>query len=180
MLTDAEMYERMEKGWRMGKPETVCGNGSTLACTENIRVWLPRLVIRHEIYSVCDAGAGDQFWISHMKWPVHYSGYDLIPRNPNVRQIDITREALPKCDAILCRMVLNHLDAPRILMALELFRKSSHWLIATQFNGEDLPKRSAQFSRLDLRKTPYNLGEPVDAEHDGSEDYCSLALFRLN
>jgi hypothetical protein len=179
MLTDAEMYERMANGWRAGKPETVCGNGSTLASTAKIRQWLPRIVAAYDLSRINDAGAGDLYWVRKINWLVAYRAYDLVPRAPNVERIDITTEAMPPCDAILCRMVLNHLDEPRILMALEQFRKSGRYLIATQFNGEDLPKRSPQFTRLDLRKAPYYLGEPLDKVQDGPEDLCSLALWRI-
>lgn len=180
MLSDIEMFERMSKGWKAGRHDgTICGNGSTLANTENIREWLPRLVERLDIQAVCDAGAGDLHWISRVQWDVEYQPFDLIPRKPEIQQIDITTQALPECDAILCRMVLNHLDKERIMMALELFKQSALYLIATQFNGENLPKRSPQFTRLDLKLAPYNLGEPIDSVQDGAEEICSLAVWEL-
>jgi hypothetical protein len=180
MLSDEEMYERMRKGWRAGLPDgTVCGNGSTLAHTANVRRWLPRLVDRLGIVSVCDAGAGDLHWVKLTQWVVDYEAFDLIPRRPEVQQIDISTQQLPICDAILCRMVLNHLDEERIQMALHLFRLSARYLIATQFNGDDLPKRSPQFTRLDLRYAPYDLGEPLESVQDGAEGICSLAVWKL-
>lgn len=180
MLSDQAMFERMANGWRGGLQDgTICGNGSTLAHTKNIRVWLPEVVDRLGIQSVCDAGAGDLHWISRLTWDVNYRAFDLIPRVRAVEKIDITTEALPECDAILCRMVLNHLDEERIKMALGQFRKSAVYLIATQFNGEDLPQRSPQFTRLDLRRDPYNLGDPIESIQDGSESICSLAVWAL-
>jgi hypothetical protein len=180
MLTDQEMYARMMNGWRAGRPETVCGNGSTRAATANVRAWLPSLGPAYGIKRVCDAGAGDMHWIRLIHWPVEYRAFDLIARRADVTQLDITRDRLPDCDAILCRMVLNHLDPERIMMALPLFRESADWLIATQFNGEDLPQRSPQFTRLDLRHAPYNLGKPVESVPDGGEDCCTLALWKIN
>jgi len=180
MLTDEEMYERMANGWRAGRPETVCGNGSMLENTVNIRQWLPILVQQYGIRRVCDAGAGDMYWLRHMNWAVQYRAFDLIVRDPAVTKIDITKEALPPCDAILCRMVLNHLvDGPeRIQMALALFRQSAKYLIATQFDGPQ-PCRSKQFFRLDLRAEPFNLGAPLEAMQDGAEEACRLALWNL-
>lgn len=179
MLSDEQMHARMVNGWRAGRPQTVCGNGSTLAHTENARRWLPDVCERYGIRSVNDAGAGDLYWIKWVEWRVDYRPFDLIAWKGVVTQVDITREVLPQCDAILCRMVLNHLDEPRILMALARFGLSARYLIATQFNGEDLPQRSPQFTRLDLRRAPYNLGEPLESVQDGSESICSLALWRL-
>ena len=176
MLTDEQMHERMVRGWRMGRPFTDCGNGSLPDATANVRLWLPKVCARRGITTVCDAGAGDLQWMQGMTWDVDYRPYDLIPRHAAVRQADITRDALPTCDAILCRMVLNHLDAPRVGMALEPFKRSAKYLIATQFNGEDLPQRSPQFTRLDLRKW---LGPPLEWVHDGREDACTLALWAI-
>ena len=180
MLSDADVYARMANGLRGGKPDgTICGNGSTMANTANVRAWLPKLAEEYDIRVVCDAGAGDLHWMQHVAWNVDYHAFDLIPRRNDVLPIDITTQALPPCDAILCRMVLNHLDTDRIRMALDLFKQSARFLIATQFNGEDLPQRSPQFMRLDLRKFPYCLGSPIASVQDGSEDICSLALWRL-
>ncbi len=181
MLTDEQMHERMVNGWRAGLPATVCGNGSTLEHTAKVRHWLPDLVRRFGIVRLNDAGAGDLYWIRKVRWqtPLVYSAFDLIPRLPSVNKIDITAEAMPAANAILCRMVLNHLDQPRILAALKLFRQSARYLIATQFDGEDLPQRSPQFMRLDLRREPFNLGKPIEKCQDGSEEICSLALWRL-
>jgi hypothetical protein len=180
MLSDADMYERMQKGWRAGIPDgTICGNGSTLKHTAKIREWLPSVVLEYGIEKLCDAGAGDMHWIKRIELGCEYKPFDLIPRHESIKKIDVTAQKLPKCDAILCRMVLNHLDEERIQMALAQFRKAATYLIATQFNGEDLPKRSPQFTRLDLRKPPYGLGEPLASIQDGSEQICSLAIWRL-
>jgi hypothetical protein len=176
MLTDEEMHTRMANGWRAGQPFTVCGNGSLPDATAIIRGWLPNVCMRRGILTICDAGAGDLQWMDGMVWDVEYRPFDLIPRHPDVRRLDITAEPLPTCDAILCRMVLNHLDDERVGMALALFRRSSRYLFATQFNGEDLPQRSPQFMRLDLRKW---LGEPIESCRDGREDACRLALWEL-
>jgi len=179
MLNDEEMHARMAKGWRMGRPFTVCGNGSTLASTANVRGWLPGVCVRHGIRSVCDAGAGDLSWIRHMVWDVQYRPFDLIRWKEGVTQIDFTREALPPCDLILCRMVLNHLDDERIAMALRLFRQSGKYLAATQFHREHF---SGPFSRLDLREGPYDLGNPLEWVADSagpSAHGCKLALWRL-
>jgi hypothetical protein len=179
MLSDLEMRERMINGWHMGRPETICGNGSLRKYSEKSRVWLPKVCAEYGIGKVCDAGAGDLWYVRGIEWDVEYRPFDLIARDPSVIERDVTRKALPKCDAILCRMVLNHLDEERILMALALFRRSARYLIATQFNGENLPKRSPQFTRLDLCHAPYDLGAPLASVQDGTELVCSLALWKL-
>ena len=167
MLSDEDMYNRMKKGWRGGRSNcTDCGQGSTIKNTRIISEWLPDMCKLLDIQSVCDAGAGDLHWIKHLKWDVDFKAFDLIPRHHNVEKLDITREALPKCDAIICRMVLNHLDDERIKMALELFRGSAKYLFATQF-VQGGAQRTREFTRLDLTKY---LGEPIEMCTDGHED----------
>ena len=176
MLTDAEMHERMVNGWRAGLPWTVCGNGSLPEHTAKVRRTLPEWCRKYGLRIVNDAGAGDMKWRRGMVWDVEYHPFDLIPRHESVTKLDFTTERMPDADLIVCRMVLNHLDEDRIQMALDQFRQSAPYLAATQFQGENLPQRSTQFMRLDLRKW---LGEPIESVQDGSEDCCSLALWRL-
>jgi hypothetical protein len=176
MLTDKDMMDRMKNGWRGGKADgTICGQGSTIANTSRISVWLPDVCKRFGIESVCDAGAGDLHWIKNIEWTVEYQPFDLIPRSKLVKKLDIAKKAMPECDAILCRMVLNHLDDARIDKALTLFRQSSKYLIATHFENGGI-QRDRQFCRLDLTG---RLGEPIEACIDGHEDNCRLALWEL-
>jgi hypothetical protein len=179
MLSDEEMYARMAKGWRGGIPDgTICGQGSTRKHTRVVSEWLPVVCDKYGIKSVCDAGAGDLHWIRDVKWSVDYRPFDLIPRGDDVEKIDITTEVLPNCDAILCRMVLNHLvdgdDHGRVIDSIVNFRQSADYLIATNFvEGSDLDRA---FQRLDLRG---HLGEPLESTIDGHAKGCRLSLWRL-
>ena len=175
MLTDDQMMDRMKNGWRAGLPFTVCGNGSTLESTANARAWLPKIAEKYNIRSVVDAGAGDMAWMQHMKWNVAYQPFDLIPRHPDVAQIDITTELLPRADAILCRHVLNHL-AERLQQTADLFKKSGcEYLIATQYNSG--PAINSAFQRCDLR--PY-FGDPLESVQDSHDMLQTIAIWRLS
>lgn len=175
MLSDEAMRERMQNGWRGGLQDgTACGLSSTLENTKAIREWLPGLVEKYAIATACDAGAGDLHWIKYVQWQVEYRAFDLISRHKSIRQLDITTQPLPQCDLILCRAVLNHLDTDRIVMALEWFRQSGQYLLATQFNA--VPAIASQFCRLDLR--PW-LGEPLEQHDDTCGKHAKLALWRL-
>jgi hypothetical protein len=175
-LTDEAMYDRMREGWRMGAPETVCGNGSTLAATRSVREWLPRIVKQYGIESIADAGAGDLHWISSLPpdWVKAYTPYDLVPRDPCVFGFDITTMVLPRADAILARMVLNHIQE-RIEQTVRLLRESgARWLIATQFDAG--VSRTRQFQRLDLREW---FGPYQNFCNDTDEAGCRLAIWDL-
>jgi len=174
MLSDNDMRDRMRFGWRAGQPYTACGNGTLPEHTVNVgpalRAWIAQL----HVATVNDAGAGDKRLIPDMPGLV-YRAYDLFPRRPDVEAWDITTKALPPCDLIVCRMVLNHLQE-RVEQTLPLLRESGKYLAATQFDGENLPQRSPQFNRLDLRRW---LGEPIASVPDGHEPECRLALWSL-
>lgn len=176
MLSDAEMRRRMEKGWRGGMEEkTPCGQSSMRKWTLSIRRWLPEVVKNYSIESINDAGAGDMHWIKRVDWDVDYRPFDLFPRCHSVTEIDISKEVMPPADAILCRMVLNHLCDTRVKMALANFKESAGFLIATHFVG-DLRGNNREFTRLDLTKW---LGEPLEMVEDGHEKGCRLALWDL-
>ena len=181
MLTDKEMYRRMEKGWRGGRRDgTVCGQGSTLASAGRVMKWLPMTCQKYGIAVLNDAGAGDMHWISRVEWfgDIEYVPYDLIPRRRFINKLDITTQTMAPADAILCRFVLNHLVDDdcnqRVTMALDRFKESAPYLFATNFqNGKN---RKRQFIRLDLREY---LGEPIESVRDGHEDNCYLSLWRF-
>ena len=162
----------MRNGWRAGLPYTVCGNGTLPKHSRNVGPALRRWILQYGIRSVCDAGAGDKRLVPDVE---EYRAFDLFPRRPDVEEWDITTQALPVCDLIVCRMVLNHLQE-RLAQTIPLLRQSGKYLVATQFDGENLPQRSPQFKRLDLREW---LGDPLDAVPDGHEPECRLALWRL-
>lgn len=180
MLSDKKMRRRMVNGWRGGLHEgTVCGQGSLHENTAKIRHWLPIVCKEYGIESIADAGAGDMHWIKSMVWGVDYYPYDLIPRSHDIEKCDITRAKMRETDAILCRMVLNHLcdgdDYTRVDMALDNFVQTAKYLFATHF-VDGGPHRERQFQRLDLTKW---LGQPLEMCRDGHEDNCRLALWKL-
>lgn len=176
MWSEAAIHERMAAGWKGGTTETPCGRGSTLAHTQSIRARLPDLVREYGIRTVCDAGAGDLHWITRVDWDVDYRAFDLVPRHPQVAELDITSEWLPVCDLILCRYVLNHLDTERVQQALERFRQSGKYLLATQHEGANHFKRVDPYQKWDLSADPFCLGDPIESIPDARG---SLSLWRL-
>lgn len=176
---DERLVDRMARGWSGGRPYTECGNGTLPEYSLNARRWLPRVAERHGIRTLNDAGAGDMQFIRAVQWTtgVTVRPFDLVARREEVQPIDITRERMPMADAILCRMVLNHLAPDQVAAALWQFWASAPLLIATQYHGA-YASVSSDWTRYDLSRW---LGEPLEAGvQDGSDDRCYLTLWRLS
>ena len=170
------MYARMRGGWP--EPETICGTGAFVRHTEKIRGWIPAMCAYYKIASLNDAGAGDRNWSKLIEWEkfgIMYRGFDLIPRLPEITQVDITSQALPPAQAVLCRIVLNHLPDERIARALDLFRESHEYLFATQYDDND-SGYGRQFRRINMKKW---LGRPVEILHEKAQSEIQLGLWRL-
>lgn len=138
------IYDRHKfvRGWTGGLPETPCGYGSRLDQTEAQRRWIPEIVAKYGITSIGDIGAGDLNWIRQMRLPrgVTYAAYDLVPRHPDVSQIDIVRDVPRRFDLLMCLWVLNHLPPDACRAALGNLRVSgSRYLLMT-----DRPKWHAE------------------------------------
>lgn len=185
LINEDDYLRLMRSGWAGGlRYGTPCGKGSALPSTVNIRARLPELVKEYGIKTVCDAGAGDLHWLKTVEWDVGYAGFDIHPRHPSVKRLDIRKEPLPACDLILCRQVLGHMNPEWVLQALALFRRSGKYLLATQ---HDTPVnelvRLDTYNRYNLMAEPFSLGDPLEVIPDGEtspeKKRFSLCLWRL-
>lgn len=187
----ADIYRR--NGW--GDVESVSGRGSTLAHTEAVRRELPRLLRELGARSLLDAPCGDFNWMRRVELEgVEYVGADVVPEmiQRNRREyggpgrqfvvLDVTRDALPRADVILCRDCLIHLSFGHALAALDNFRRSgSPYLLATTHTSvtENADTETGGWRSLNLELPPFNLPPPerLIVEHP-SVGKC-LGLWRL-
>jgi 2-polyprenyl-3-methyl-5-hydroxy-6-metoxy-1,4-benzoquinol methylase len=154
-----ERFQRIHDTNLWGADASVSGLGSEFDATATLRAELPALLRRLQVTSLLDAPCGDATWILRARLGVRIIGVDIVPdliaalRERAARGdiegeyhlADITQDALPRCDAILCRDCLVHLSFANIERALQKFRKSGAiWLITTTFpqwqqniDGED-------------------------------------------
>lgn len=178
--TDEALLERNKKGWYGGLDDgTPCGSGSTLENTVNVRREMPRIIAKYNLRSMCDAGAGDMHWVRDVftnSQLEEYRPFDLVPRANWVVQRDISKQALPVCDVILCRAVLIHMNPVRVLSTIELFRKSARYLFASQYENIRPFNARSQFNRTDLRPL---LGEPLESIAENQEEGFSLGFWPL-
>lgn len=171
-----------ELGLRMlfsaGRPETLCGAGSTLENTVSIRAWLPSIFQELKIKSLLDAPCGDFNWMSHtdLSW-IDYCGVDFdaehiavaarrysapgyAPKSKRLFELDIAYDELPRADLVLCREFLQHLPNEHVGQVIQSFRDSgSEWFLATSHDNEfntDIPV-AGMFRPLNLTKAPFQL-----------------------
>jgi hypothetical protein len=134
---------------------------------------------------------------------LRYVGIDIVPDlverqqaaaaageiEGDYRLADITRDPLPRCDAILCRDCLVHLSFANIERAVGSFRRSgATWLIATTFPGWQTNRdcEDGDWRALNLERSPFDWAAPVEllnencTEAGGGWRDKSLGVWRLS
>ena len=186
-----------------GAATSVSGLGSEDSATAAIREALPALLQRLGARSLLDAPCGDAGWICRIKLDVDYTGIDIVPsliEANNLRvargeltgrfQIaDITRDALPPADVILCRDCLVHLSFQNIDRAVARFRDSgARFLLVTTFPEWDGNRdcEDGDWRALNMAKAPFGWPAPHELINERCEEGGggwrdkSLGLWRLD
>jgi len=198
----AARFERIECTNLWGAATSVSGLGSEDPATAAIRDVLPSLLQRLGVRSLLDAPCGDAGWIGRLKLDLDYIGIDIVPsliETNNARAArgelagrflvaDITRDALPRADLILCRDCLVHLSFQNIARAIASFRESgAQFLLATTFPEveDNRDCEDGDWRALDMTKAPFDWPAPLELiderceEGDGGWRDKSLGLWRL-
>ena len=184
------IFSQIYHGNLWSEPESVSGPGSSLAETAAVRRELPGLLAELGVRTLLDAPCGDCHWILATPLDLDlYIGADLVPalieRNAaeldapgrDFRVLDLTRDPLPKTDAILCRDCLIHFSFRFIRRALDNFRRSgAQYLLTTTYSG--LPRNhdilSGQWRPLDLELPPFGMPPPLRRIQE--KDYADGSL----
>jgi len=167
------IYQRNE--W--GSAESVSGPGSTRERGADFNGELLDLLRQLGTRVLLDAPCGDFNWIQEVADGVEeYVGVDVVPElvSQNVRhhrrggrsflQADLTRDALPRADVILCRDCLVHFSFADIQKALDNFRRSgATYLLTTTFveHVENVDIRTGGWRPINLQAPPFDLPEPL-------------------
>lgn len=202
-LNLAQRFRRIHDTNLWGAVESTSGLGSEIDATAVLRAELPRLFKKLGINSLLDAPCGDAGWINSVDLNVRYVGIDIVSALIESLQTrvaageikgeyhlaDITRDALPQSDAILCRDCLVHLSFANIERAVANFRRSgATWLIATTFPEwqTNLDCDDGDWRALNMERAPFNWGPPVGlinencTEAGGGWRDKSLGVWRLS
>jgi hypothetical protein len=202
-LTLQQRFERIHGTNLWGAAASVSGLGSEADATATLRAELPGLLQRLGVMSLLDAPCGDAGWINGAELGVTMISVDIVPEliaqlsaradrgeiTGDYRLADITRDALPRCDAILCRDCLVHLSFANIDLAIENFRRSgAAWLITTTFPDwqTNADCEDGDWRALNFEHAPFSWGAPAAllnencTEAGGGWRDKSLGVWRLS
>jgi hypothetical protein len=201
-LNLAQRFQRIHDDNLWGAAESSSGLGSEMDATAALRAELPRLLERLGIASLLDAPCGDAGWINAANLSARYVGVDIVPDlverlrvravaggiGGNYHLADITRDCLPRCDAILCRDCLVHLSFANIERAIGNFRRSgAAWLIATTFPEWQVNRdcEDGDWRALNFERAPFGWEAPLETlnesctEAGGGWRDKSIGVWRL-
>lgn len=175
--------------------ESRSGRGSTLARTGAIRNELPALLRDLRAASLLDAACGDFNWMSRVDLDgVRYVGVDVVPAlvEENRRRYggegrefvfaDLTRDPLPRADAILCRDCLIHLSLEAASAAVANFKRSgARHLLATTHTSvrKNIDIENGSWRSLNLRLPPFDFPPPVRLLVEDEAAGKCLGVWRL-
>ena len=198
----AERFRRIHQTNLWGAAGSVSGLGSEDDATAGLRQQLPGLLRSLGTTSLLDAPCGDGGWIAALDIGLSYTGVDIVPEliddlRDRAEQAgiarsyllaDITRDPLPRADAILCRDCLVHLSFANIAAALANFARSgSAWLVTTTFPElkANTDCEDGDWRALNFELAPFNWGPPAEllvegcTEADGGWADKSLGAWRI-
>jgi hypothetical protein len=185
-----------------GAATSTSGLGSETTAAAAVREALPNLLRRLGVHSLLDAPCGDAGWIGDCLQGLDYIGVDIVSSLITANTLraqcgeiagrfltaDITRDALPDADLILCRDCLVHLSFGNIHRALARFRASgARWLLTTTFPawGVNSDCEDGDWRALNLQQAPFSWPAPAERinelcdEGNGGWRDKSLGLWRL-
>ena len=172
-----EIFSRIyhENVW--GDAESVSGPGSRRDRAADFLDDLVAALRELEVHSLLDAACGDFNWAGPVAEAVdHYVGADVVPelvaanqaRHASPRRaflrLDITRDALPAADAVLCRDCLVHFSFADVWSAIENIQGSgARYLIATTFVDRtyNVEARTGWWRTLNMQAPPFAFGAPL-------------------
>ncbi len=168
--------EIYKKNFWLG-PDSLSGQGSSIATTAIVRTELPALWDALKIEKILDAGCGDFYWMRTVDLKQRlYVGIDIVPEMIELNRthyadehhhffcLDVTSDPLVQVDMVICRDVLAHLDCQKACAALRNFKASgSTFLLATthQSGQKNESVTCGHHCPYDLTSSPFNLPEPL-------------------
>lgn len=200
-LSLQETFTRIHATNLWGAEHSRSGLGSEVESTRHLRTAVPELLRALGVTTLLDVPCGDFGWLSQANLAgIDYTGGDiveeLVARNSarygsthrRFVHLDLTHDALPAADVVLCRDCLVHLSFSNIAKAIDGLRRSgSEYLLTTTFpehaQNEDI--QDGDWRLLNLECAPFGFGTPlvhiVEGCTEGGGTYSdkALALWRV-
>lgn len=198
----SERFERIYSTNLWSDPESRSGVGSTLDSTRVLRAELPIALRQLEARVLLDVPCGDFTWMDQVDLSgIEYIGGDIVPliieENQRLHssdsrrfmRLDLTRDALPNADVLLCRDCLVHLSYANIRVVLaNIARSNVRFVLMTSFPGrrDNYDVADGDWRALDFQAPPFSFPEPRLAivenceEEDGAYADKSLLAWRVD
>lgn len=197
----AETFQYIYQANHWSGGESVSGEGASVEQTRQLQTELPALLRELRVDVLLDLPCGDFGWMKDIDLPVsRYIGADIVPELIRLNQqqyagparrfevIDMTRDALPAADLLLCRDCWVHLSFADIHRALANLKQSSiRYLLTTTFvagqKNEDIT--TGDWRVLNLELPPFNFPPPLQlidercTEGNGNFQDKRLALWSV-
>jgi hypothetical protein len=196
-----ERFQRIYETNLWSDPESRSGVGSNLDATRVLRAELPGALRELGTKVLLDAPCGDFSWMRYVELGgIDYIGGDIVPALVAENQrsygsharrfvhLDLTRDALPEADVLLCRDCLVHLSYANIrAIFANVARSTIRHVLMTSFPGrgdnEDID--DGDWRPLDFQAPPFSFPPPVLTiveeceEEGGSYSDKSLCAWRV-
>lgn len=184
------VFERIinNKEWT----QHICGPGSTIEYTENLRKNLNEFLLKYKITSFLDIPCGDYSWMNliTLSPSIRYIGADvvdsLIDQNqknyPSIdfRVLDITKDKLPAVDLLFCRDCFLHLSFTDLHLALTNISNSEiKYVLMSNWNNnkrnyDDIETGGSRI--INFLEPPFEFTNPIDSIIDFIPGYPKRSL----
>jgi hypothetical protein len=171
-----ERFERIYATNLWSDPETRSGVGSSLDSTRVLRRELPKALRQLGARVLLDVPCGDFAWMSRVDLSsIQYIGGDIVPaivadnqrryssESRRFTDIDLTRDALPDADVLLCRDCLVHLSYANIRAVFaNVARSNIRYMLMTSFpgRGDNQDIEDGNWRPLDFEAPPFSFPPP--------------------
>ncbi|MBV9787876.1 MAG: class I SAM-dependent methyltransferase [Chloroflexi bacterium] len=196
-----ETFERIYTSNHWSGPDSVSGAGASDDQTAQLRQTLPELLASLGAEVLLDLPCGDGRWMQQLELPIaKYIGADIVAELVETNQrrysspdrefllLDLTRDALPPADVLLCRDCLVHFSFADIRRALANIRANPiTYLLTTTFplcaTNEEIT--TGDWRVLNFQAAPFDFPPPLAllnescSEGDGLFTDKSLGLWRV-
>lgn len=185
-----DTFTRIYKKNAWGGVDSVSGRGSDHDQTVMVKEIIRHVIQKFNITSILDIPCGDFNWMKDVNYiDVAYTGADIVDaivdnniklygnNNIRFRKLDLTRDALPTVDLILCRDCLVHMPFDDISLAVQNIRYSkAKYLMVTTFPSreENINIITGQWRPLNMQLEPFMFPDPVEMFNEGCTESNGL------